>query len=107
SASTLSLIRGAWQGERQWPKQLLVLADPVFEANDPRLGGGRANRAPATPAAAPNRPPRRDAGAARIQRLIGSRSEAMTISALAGSADVALGFDASRARAMEGGVKDH
>ena len=40
SASTIALLRGAWTRERQWPKPLMVFADPVFEADDPRIAGG-------------------------------------------------------------------
>ena len=38
SASTLALVRGTWNQERRWPKAARVFADPVFEADDPRIG---------------------------------------------------------------------
>ena len=120
SASTLSLIRGAWHGGRRWSKEILVLADPVFEADDPRIAhdgphetAPLASVPPGSVAARASRPAEgamRDAegfGSQSLPRLIGSRREALSISALSPGADVALGFQASRARALEPGVQDH
>jgi CHAT domain-containing protein len=117
SASTLSLIRGAWRGGRQWPKEILVLADPVVERDDPRLAQDRAHdtvaRAVSSSASAGARPAGtalregKGEGFDSLPRLIGSRQEALSISALSPGADVALGFQASRTRALEPAVKDH
>jgi CHAT domain-containing protein/Flp pilus assembly protein TadD len=94
---------------RPAPARLLaVLADPVFDADDPRLGGGRAR------ASADTRGPRAvpaaesDAGTAleavALGRLEATRREAEAIVRLVapGQAQVALGFDANRAALLEG-----
>jgi CHAT domain-containing protein len=120
SVSTLSLIRTAWERGRRWPKEILLLADPVFEADDPRLVQSL-SRETAPGASTPRRPMAvravgsadgapRDAdglGPQVLPRLMGSRREALSISRLTSEADVALGFQASKARALDPGVKEY
>ncbi len=104
SASTIALLRGAWHRDQPWPKTLMVFADPVFEADDPRiLTEGRST--PTTlPAGGGSRPPSltramRDVGTSGISRLLAARREARGITGLVPTADVALDFDASRKQA--------
>jgi CHAT domain-containing protein len=106
SMSIVSLIRRGWQGPHEWLKPLLVLADPVFELDDPRLTGA-GERASGAGVAVPSesngealRRALRDVGlrqAASPPRLLAARREAAGIAAVVPGADVALGFAASRA----------
>jgi CHAT domain-containing protein/tetratricopeptide (TPR) repeat protein len=100
SVSALLALRDA-RGTRAARKpSVMLFADPVFTADDPRVVTTTAGGAPA-PAA-----PRdaADAGLGRLDRLIGSRREAAGIAALLPPASVtrALDFDASRATATAG-----
>jgi CHAT domain-containing protein len=82
----------------------MVFADPVFEADDPRILTA-AQTTPTTPrASGGSRPPEltralRDVGTSGISRLLAARREARGITGLVPRADVALDFDASRANA--------
>jgi CHAT domain-containing protein/tetratricopeptide (TPR) repeat protein len=105
SASTLALSRASRPGERRWTKDVLVVADPVFEADDPRLP--RAVAAGRAPEKGPVLRAPRESDPRSLPRLLGSRAEARQIAALAAASDVALGFEASRAAALAPGVKDH
>ncbi len=102
SASTLALLRKETEGRTTPPKQVAVLADPVFSRDDPRVSG-----APTGAAYPPGKGEvshstdversARETGLLSLDRLPASRSEAQTIIALAGK-DVslqALDFDAS------------
>jgi tetratricopeptide (TPR) repeat protein len=87
SASLLPLLRqGSGSRPAAGARRLLVLADPVFTAADPRVvGAGRA-------------------AAGGLDRLPATRREAETIAALlpAGAARMALDFDASRDLVLAG-----
>ena len=120
SASVLALVRQQTQGRPQPPRQLAILADPVFETSDPRIAAARA-----TPAGEAARSSRRDrapsmaaeralrslneigeGGLPRLSRLPFSRQEALAISGLV-PADrrlVATDFEASRATAIGGAL---
>ena len=91
SASCLAGLREATAGRRPAASTLAVLADPVFDAADPRVtrGGGPA-----------------PTGAGHFSRLIFSRREAEAILALVPPAERlgALGFDASRETATSGAL---
>ena len=91
SASCLAGLRQATAGRRPAASTLAVLADPVFDAADPRVtrGGGPA-----------------PTGAGHFSRLIFSRREAEAILALVPPAERlgALGFDASRETATSGAL---
>jgi CHAT domain-containing protein len=113
SASVLAVLRQESARHAQPPKVIAVLADPVFEADDPRLRVGNASSAPAKPAVsasdeaqAPKQALRalefiRD-GRWNVPRLAATRQEADAIASTVPS-NMALkkvGFDASRATAL-------
>jgi CHAT domain-containing protein/tetratricopeptide (TPR) repeat protein len=112
SVSTLALLRGAWNRERQWAKTAMVFADPVFEADDPRLTANGGRRAARPAAAADNEPLRRvlrDIGSqdGGIPRLLEARHEARAIAALSSGVTLALDFEASRDAAMSPRLADY
>jgi CHAT domain-containing protein/tetratricopeptide (TPR) repeat protein len=110
SASTLALVRGTWNQERRWSKTARIFADPVFEADDPRIRNGK----PVTTAGVHSGQSRsttveslkralRDVGGpgtTAVPRLLETRREARDIAKLVPRVDVALDFDANRASAM-------
>lgn len=111
SASTLAVIRKELAGRAPAPKQLAVFADPVFDANDPRLKVAAARPSneprPAVATRMIEHPANNAAlqGARRamvIPRLPFTRKEANQILALATpkSSFKAVGFKASRASAL-------
>jgi CHAT domain-containing protein len=117
SASVLAALRLEMVGKKQPSKTVAVLADPVFDFDDPRLPAASdaaarpAKQRPAAATVADNSAAQtqalRDAGVMRdgtltITRLISSRAEADDIVSTApeGMTLEALGFDASRATAM-------
>ncbi len=99
SASTLAIQRKLLDRRPPAPKRLLVLADPVFDAGDPRL-----SRLASTRSKAPaSRGISRGGDGPVFERLPGSRQEAEAIAALApADSRVALDFDASRAEVLSG-----
>jgi CHAT domain-containing protein len=113
SASALALIRKECAGRRMAPKTLAALADPVFDANDPRLAATRkkatsngliASVRSAGSAPSPSPLPPELARSARsfhrdgFSRLIFSNEEAEFITSFApkGSTLKATGFEANR-----------
>jgi CHAT domain-containing protein len=97
SASVLAVLRRETRHRAPPPGAVAVLADPVFEPDDPRLGA--LSRAPTPPVAG-------DPGGGRDRgpgypRLAATRQEADAIVGLAakGKALRAVGFDASRTTA--------
>jgi CHAT domain-containing protein len=99
SASTLALLRRE-RRERALRATVAVLADPVFRADDPRvgprdLGGGGPAAAPRAAAAGSDRD---QTPVTTFSRLIGSRREAQAVLALVpnGARKLALDFEASR-----------
>ena len=119
SASTLALLRRGWKQTRDWPKAVMVFADPVFEADDPRIGGREARTvAPTTRSPSPQQagPPEtlvralRDVGglgASGIPRLLEAGREARGIAAQAPAVDVAIGFAANRTAALSAVLADY
>ncbi|HEY3571973.1 MAG TPA: CHAT domain-containing tetratricopeptide repeat protein [Thermoanaerobaculia bacterium] len=107
SASALAALRREVLGRSRAPKTLAVFADPVFQATDPRLThrSDKLDRmslaSTATRGWAPTE--ERQAGGERpsFRRLLSSRKEAETLSSLVprDQLSLAIGFDASRARA--------
>jgi CHAT domain-containing protein len=96
SASTLAIQRQILDRRPPAPKQLLVLADPVFDASDPRLArlASTRGKAPASRGISRGDGP-------VFERLPGSRQEAEAIAALVpANSRVALDFDASRSEAL-------
>lgn len=109
SASLLWVLHSQAARREPAPNTVAVLADPVFEKDDPRVQAGapapQIEPAALLPDARDGRPLRglvRSGLAGGITRLMGSREEAEAIMALApeGSGLEILGFDASRDRAM-------
>ncbi len=90
---------------------MVVFADPVFEADDPRIAAPVARRRVTTSAATatPLEHVLRDVGlgAAGIPRLLGSRAEARAIAAVDPTATVLLGFAASRDAALQASLADY
>jgi len=96
SASTLAALRRQVEGRTPAPQAVAVLADPVFDANDPRVSGVlKANKLPAKNKALERAA--KDTGLMLFERLVSSRREADAITRLAGqqAALEALDFDAS------------
>jgi CHAT domain-containing protein len=108
SASTAALLRHQTEGRKTAPKLVAVLADPVFNPNDPRVTHSEVAHSafthPAQAAVAKTTEPEnlersgQDVGAPGFERLLASRREADTIVALAGKdrSLEAVDFDASR-----------
>jgi CHAT domain-containing protein len=93
SASVLAVLRRETKGRTPPEKLVAVLADPVFEADDPRLPAAGVAAAVADAARG---------GSPGYARLAATRQEADAIVALApgGMARRAVGLEASRATAM-------
>jgi len=111
SASSLDGMRAADPARRPAERALAILADPVFNVSDPRVS--RAGNAP--PRTAEQRPNQNlvrsasDTGTGTFQRLRFTADEARRIAAIAPQTDtvVALGFDASRERALAGDLQQY
>ncbi len=99
SASSLAALRRQLAGRAPSAGTLAVVADPVFEASDPRLAGSAAGD-PEETAGNGSRPRRRETAAPeRYPRLIHSGREAEAILALVPASQKtfrAVGFDARR-----------
>jgi CHAT domain-containing protein len=98
SASAVALLRQAPRPPAMGV-EVAVLADPVFGANDARLGG---KRKAAAPLPADLLRSMEDTGLTHLPPLTATRREAEAIAAHAGASETfsALGFDASRATAL-------
>jgi len=124
SASVLAALRLEMAGGKLPGRTVAVLADPVFEADDPRLlpagnaaGGLGRQRSPVgrvTDPSAAQTQALRDVGVLRdgaltIPRLISSREEAddIVLAAPEGMTWKALGFDASRATALSADLAEY
>jgi CHAT domain-containing protein/Tfp pilus assembly protein PilF len=108
SASTLAVLRREVSGRAPATKALAVLADPVFDADDVRVGNKRSNESAIKPTNSATRgigllqTSAKESGLAeglKIPRLPGTRQEAEAILRLARLSDNknALDFEASRA----------
>ncbi|HET9209014.1 MAG TPA: CHAT domain-containing tetratricopeptide repeat protein [Thermoanaerobaculia bacterium] len=100
SASALVMLRQETPAPSRSPVTVAVLADPVFQAADPRV-------APGAPEAAAN--PRGEAGGGRFGRLPSSRLEAAEILTLIppGRRLAALDFAASRRTVLSGRLEPY
>jgi CHAT domain-containing protein/tetratricopeptide (TPR) repeat protein len=113
SASLLAVSRKETAGLEPAPKTVAVFADPVFESDDPRLTNPKKEPRPADPASDVTRA-LRDFGfgegqAFRVPRLAGTLREADAILRLVPESErmEAVGFDASRSRAMSPDLRDY
>jgi CHAT domain-containing protein/Tfp pilus assembly protein PilF len=99
SASVIAMLRQETAGRQPAPKTLAVLADPVFSAEDPRVGPVR-NAADRSAS---------ERGFRDWMRLRFSRSEAGEIARLAGETSTltALDFEANRETAMRPELADY
>ena len=100
SASILAVLRRETAGRAVPAGTVAVLADPVFEEDDPRLRAAlrASGTSPRPPSPVQEAPP----AGLRLSRLAGTRQEADAIIAAAGAGASMkrFGFDASRAAAM-------
>jgi CHAT domain-containing protein len=97
SASVVALLRRP----RSSARGIAIVADPVFRADDPRVGGKGAPRNAAVRSA-------NDIDLKNLDRLLYSRAEADTIASLArGQALKAVDFDASRRTVTSASFGDH
>jgi CHAT domain-containing protein/Flp pilus assembly protein TadD len=112
SASVLAVLRREAAGRAPAPHALAILADPVFDATDPRVTARRS----AVPSSVNDETASRaidvvDAlyGRSGLSRLPFSREEAKAIAALAGPTEVltAIDFKASRATVVGGALSGH
>jgi len=110
SASVLAELRREAAGRKLAPKAVVVLADPVFDKDDPRVQtrgprpNGHAMNSPNRSRPVPNERLTRsvaDVGLAHLSRLVFSGREADAIMAVtpAGLSRKALGFEANRSTA--------
>ncbi len=97
SLAVLAVLRQDLGARSPAPRTVAVVADPVFDRRDPRLG------TPQPAATLAGDPP------APLDRLLASRREAEAILALApaGEGFAALGFAASREMVMGGALADY
>ncbi|MEM7350735.1 MAG: CHAT domain-containing tetratricopeptide repeat protein [Acidobacteriota bacterium] len=110
SVSTLGILRRELSGRQPSDGALAILADPVFEADDPRIRQARADTRLAEDQGKDLSLPTRlsrsmlDFGKPRLLRLPYSRLEAQSIADQAAGGKVleALSFDASRELALSG-----
>lgn len=108
SASVVAAMRR--ERPRAMPKKTLaILADPVFDRADPRLGAASPRTASAGTSGAPLLVSRNALGRARVGRLPFSREEADAIARLvpAGEALKATGFEATRDTALGPALRDY
>ena len=110
SASTLAVLGDEMSRRAPAPESIAVLADPIFEEDDPRIKGS--DRSGADSGAQESELSRALAdvglrgGGGGIPRLFGSQKEAEAIINAAPDASVfkAVGFDASRSTVMNAGL---
>jgi len=105
SASVLAVLRRETEDRPPAPAALAILADPVFDATDPRVHAGRGVERPSEP----HDRPAADAPRATFARLPFSREEANAIAEIAGARGVfeATDFRASRTTALDGALRGH
>jgi CHAT domain-containing protein len=119
SASVLGVLRKELAGRSSAPKSVAVLADPVFQQDDPRLKARDSRRkTPNLPQPASDQQPAtsdrlersaRDAGLANFERLRFTRREAEAIASLAPATArlKAIDFQANRAIVMGGDLSQY
>ena len=111
SAAVLEAQRGRFESRQGASKWAIVLADPVFDPSDARVDEDV--RSNSVPAASDIRQDlmrsARQSGLEGFDRLPSTRREALAIQALAppGQAWIGLDFDASKDRALGGGLVEY
>jgi CHAT domain-containing protein/tetratricopeptide (TPR) repeat protein len=100
SASTLALVRAAGGPKAPWQQSVAVFADPIFEADDPRLPP----RSPRAPSGGGLRGSERPGA---FPRLLGSAHEARRIAAAVMASDLWIGARATRSSALEASLGRH
>jgi len=113
SMTALSILRHRKNPPGLPPRELLVFADPVFEADDPRIGrndsgnSARSTQAGRVQSASPTRTSSKVG--LQFPRLPGTRHEAEEIASVASAdgTEVLLGFDASRQRATSHEIEEY
>lgn len=107
SASVLATIRQEMAGRTPASRSLAVLADPVFQRNDPRVRQDVAGSGVARAAETVTSSRSEDDMLGTLPRLRFSRSEADAISALAPETNLtALDFEARRDLVVSGSLRD-
>ncbi|MBC7932254.1 MAG: CHAT domain-containing protein [Rubrivivax sp.] len=110
SASVLALQMRLNDGRARAPRSVAVVADPVFERDDPRIRSAEARGSARAPAQAPPTVSRISVtrgGELRIPRLPFTRGEAEAVAASAGrGALLALDFRASKRTVEDGAFGD-
>lgn len=112
SASTLAVVRGERRRRRPPSGLIAVVADPVYEANDPRVttqARGLDGADPQSWSGQVTRSPRPDATRSAFRRLEHSRQEAHSILELVSpqQGSLALGFEASKEAVLAGRLAEH
>jgi WD40 repeat protein/CHAT domain-containing protein len=124
SATSLAVQREQWQKRQQAPRTLAVIADPVFQANDPRLGANTTTTRPGdlsqqNPSLTGTKPTSSRASTEQdnewlkkcgnFDRLPYTATEAQQILALVPDAQEfsALGFDANYATATNRNLRQY
>jgi CHAT domain-containing protein len=111
SASVLAVLRSGNAERRTVQGTLAIVADPVFDGNDPRVRRSASASAPKNAAGATRSLEVLDALHARegLSRLPFSREEAESLAAMAGAGGVfkAVDFQASRATVLAGGLRGY
>jgi len=111
SASALAVLRGETESRPGGQRLVAVLADPVFSAEDSRVGlpAGTRRRLPAVASAAERAAADAGFGGGRLPRLPATRREAAAIIAAAPphQARAALDFEASRRLALDGELQGY
>jgi CHAT domain-containing protein len=109
SASVLAVLRQEDTGRVAASRAVAVFADPVFEANDPRLAAAGARPPAGEHASTPTLGAMRVLQRGTLSRLSFSRAEAAAILELAPGAQTlrAVDFDANRRAVLEGALADY
>ncbi len=104
SASALAIHRREIDGRPEPPRTVAVMADPVFDVADPRLGSSRTAHAPG-----PSTARAVASGQSSFERLRFSTDEAEAILALVGEQQRlrALDFDANKETVVTGGLNGY
>lgn len=108
SASVIGVIRRETAGRMRAPRPVVIFADPVFEAVDPRVAaGGRGGTGGASPSTM--NPPVTAPAGGRWKRLPFSREESRSIAALEPTNGVleATGFQANRDFVLGGSLSSY